>query len=198
MGKHQGGVAPADSNMPHALEDFRENQREWKTSMLNAPCADPCYFCYGCLCPWCAVYQQRDAMIEASPHKKYVCCMGYCCLTMELPKIPCLCCEVCCCLGLAASFNRIHVMQKFRIKVDPCDECIICCSNVMQILACLAQFVCEPEQAEMLQNIADLVFYIVLGCMNTQVYHEIKEGEGGVWPAASRSGMRGEKQPMMR
>ncbi|GAB5364631.1 hypothetical protein AAMO2058_000986400 [Amorphochlora amoebiformis] len=102
---------------------------------------------------------------------------------MELPKF-CLCCEILCCPGMAASSNRIFVMQALQIKPDPCDQYIICCSNILQILACCAQCFCDEGTANALRFLADLVFCIVLSCIQTQTNYEIKNNPttGGQWP----------------
>uniref|UniRef100_A0A7S3YMK0 Uncharacterized protein n=1 Tax=Lotharella globosa TaxID=91324 RepID=A0A7S3YMK0_9EUKA len=168
--------------MPHALEQCKANPNEWNTSMLKAPCNDPAYCCFSCFCAPCVTYMHRNEIIADGP---YICCLGMCpCCTMELPKIPCLCCEICCCIGLAASANRIHVMNAFSIKPDPCDEYIICCSNIMQCLAICARIFCDPEIADVMENIADILFCIVLSCMQTQTNYEIKNNPRahGEWP----------------
>mmetsp|Transcript_23700 Transcript_23700/g.46399 ORF Transcript_23700/g.46399 Transcript_23700/m.46399 type:complete len:125 (+) Transcript_23700:340-714(+) len=108
----------------------------------------------------------------------FPCCQSNC------PKIPCLCCEVICCPGLAASANRIFIMQKLHIQPDPCDEYIICCSNIMQILACFARCFCDDGIADCFTYAADILFCLTLACMNTQVNYEIENNlqTQGEWP----------------
>jgi len=106
--------------MPHPLQELENEPNEWQTSMLKAPCADPGYCCFACFCAPCVIYMQRDNILGEDG--KYKCCLGvFPCCQMDLPKIPCLCCEICCCCGLAASANRIFIMQRLQIKPDPCD-----------------------------------------------------------------------------
>uniref|UniRef100_A0A7S0DKI2 Uncharacterized protein n=2 Tax=Amorphochlora amoebiformis TaxID=1561963 RepID=A0A7S0DKI2_9EUKA len=115
---------------------------------------------------------------------QYVCCLGvFPCCQSECPKA-CLCCEIICCPGLAASANRIFVMQALQIQPDPCDQYIICLSNILQILAIFARCFCDDGTASCIENIADIVFCIVLGCMQTQTNFEIKNNPttGGQWP----------------
>lgn len=145
--------------------------------MLNAPCANPGYFCYACLCPCVAIYQQRDAIIGDG---KYQCCLGSCMQT-DCPKVPCLCIEVCCCPGLAESFTRMHIMSHWNIRPDPMDQCIICTSNVCQILATCAACFCDRDVANLMRNAADIMFCCVLGCMITQVATEV-EARGVGYP----------------
>eukprot|EP00466_Bigelowiella_natans_P007232 jgi/Bigna1/89008/estExt_fgenesh1_pg.C_420069 len=169
--------------MPHPLSELEDQPNEWQTSMLKAPCADPAYCCFACFCAPCVVYMQRDEIL--GEEGKYKCCLGiFPCCQMDLPKIPCLCCEICCCIGLAASANRIFVMQRLQIKPDPCDQYIICCSNIMQCLAIFARCFCDDQTANCIENIADLIFCIVLACMNTQTNYEVKNNPttGGTWP----------------
>lgn len=169
--------------MPHQLEQFRDQPNEWQTGMCGAPCAAPGYCCYACLCAPCVIYSHRNSIL--GENGAYKCCLGiFPCCTMELPKIPCLCCEICCCPGLAASSNRIFIMQALAIKPDPCDDVIICCSNICQILAICARCFCDDNIADCMENIADIIFCIVLACMNTQVYQEVKENPRtmGEWP----------------
>eukprot|EP00954_Amorphochlora_amoebiformis_P004577 355423-Amorphochlora_amoeboformis.AAC.2 len=56
-----------------------------------------------------------------------------------------------------------------QIQPDPCDQYIICLSNILQILAIFARCFCDDGTASCIENIADIVFCIVLGCMQTQV-----------------------------
>eukprot|EP00470_Lotharella_oceanica_P011947 CAMPEP_0170179500 /NCGR_PEP_ID=MMETSP0040_2-20121228/18058_1 /TAXON_ID=641309 /ORGANISM="Lotharella oceanica, Strain CCMP622" /LENGTH=117 /DNA_ID=CAMNT_0010423639 /DNA_START=244 /DNA_END=597 /DNA_ORIENTATION=+ len=108
---------------------------------------------------------------------------------MNCPKIPCLCCEVICCPGLAASANRIFIMQRLHIQPDPCDEYIICCSNIMQIVACFVRICCDdPGLADCFTYAADLMFCITLACMNTQVNFEVEKNAAthGEWPTLMR------------
>jgi len=142
--------------------------------MLYACCAQP-GFCLGaCLCAPCVAYWMRDKIVQDHP---YVCCLGKCpapCLTGECPKIPCLCCEICCCIGIAVSATRIHVMQSLEIQPDYCDQYLICCSNVLQIVACIMS-VCDVPGHECVENLADLFFCIVLACMQTQVHYQFQK-----------------------
>mmetsp|Transcript_25563 Transcript_25563/g.50022 ORF Transcript_25563/g.50022 Transcript_25563/m.50022 type:complete len:170 (-) Transcript_25563:319-828(-) len=155
--------------------------------MLKTPCTTPGYCCFACVCAPCVIYLQRDQIIGDG---KYQCCLGiFPCCTMNCPKIPCLCCEAFCCPGLAASANRIFIMQKLQIQPDPCDEYIICCSNIMQIVACCVRLCSDdPSLADCCTYAADLMFCVTLSCMQAQVEYEVDNNEktNGVWPSLEK------------
>mmetsp|Transcript_23548 Transcript_23548/g.32862 ORF Transcript_23548/g.32862 Transcript_23548/m.32862 type:complete len:178 (+) Transcript_23548:469-1002(+) len=169
--------------MPHPIAHLKGQPNEWQTGMISAPCADPAYCCFACFCPWCSIYLQRNEIL--GENGEYRCCLGiFPGCTMACPKIPCLCCEICCCIGCAASANRIFIMQHLQIKPDPCDTYLICCANIMQILALFARCFCNDGIATLIENLADLFFCIVLACMNTQTNFEVKNNPrtAGQWP----------------
>ncbi len=183
--------------MPHKIEEYNNNPNEWKTSMMNSCCSSPAFCAFACVCPCIPMWQQRMAII--GENGKYQCCLGYFpCLTMECP-VPCYCCEMFCCPGIAASVNRMFVMSALQIKPDPCDQCIICCSNIMQIVACLARIFCSQQLADALDCVADLVFCSVLACMQTQTQFEIEQNPQtlGQWPTIQQNEFGPKKQNMV-
>mmetsp|Transcript_5396 Transcript_5396/g.7614 ORF Transcript_5396/g.7614 Transcript_5396/m.7614 type:complete len:158 (+) Transcript_5396:382-855(+) len=124
----------------------------------------------------------REEILAGST--EYRCCLGIFCES-KCPKIPCLCLEVCCCLGFAASANRIFIMERMQLRQDSCDVCLICCSNVLQILGCLmACLCCDEGWFRIFQLMADLFTCSVIACMQTQTAYEVRTNPRtkGVWP----------------
>jgi hypothetical protein len=79
---------------------------------------------------------------------------------------------------LAVSATRNVVMDQYQLGMDPCDYRLIRFSNCMQILACVCWIasMIEPglrDLAQIIDNIAELVYHTISGCMTAQVAYEI-------------------------
>jgi len=140
--------------------------REWKVGLCDAPCLKPCDFCFYCLCPPCGAYHQRSVLIGDGPYK---CFLGHCgCCSCECPKIPCLCCEVCCCPHLAIIANRAYIQETKAIKNSCCDDIIVCC-------ACCCRFCGDDDGNKDHHNCLDCGYCCVFGCMQTQQAAELDD-----------------------
>lgn len=142
--------------------------------MFMAPCSEP-VTCFGGYClPWCCVYLQRKKLLM-DQLENYECCAGMwgpsctarCNKCTKGNEHCCLILESLCCMGCAVHGNRWMVMQHFGLKNDCCDTFIIWLSCICSIIACLLQ-------DENLENIADLIYYISVGCMIAQHEHQMK------------------------
>merc|ERR1712151_1053195 len=171
---------------------YGNNPNTFATNLCNAPCQNPGCCCIAFCCPLCAVYTMRTKVLEGDM-SRYICCQGYygpcCCFKpgrmgeQSMPEC-CLCCEACCCIGLSMSATRMVVMDAKQLTPDPCDYRLMCFSNFLQILSCICHIVAiiEPslrDLADLVDRIADLVFYMILACMVAQVDLELKAGYGG-------------------
>eukprot|EP00397_Hematodinium_sp_SG-2012_P053105 GEMP01063191.1.p1 GENE.GEMP01063191.1~~GEMP01063191.1.p1 ORF type:complete len:220 (+),score=43.08 GEMP01063191.1:150-809(+) len=157
--------------VPETLNDILGG--EFEVPMQEAPCKEPVQCCFGCWCPCCAAYYQREQLLEITG-EEYFCCGGacpYCGLDQPQSKVPCLCLETFCCPWLAITGNRYMVQTRFDKRNTPCDEFLIvfavCCSNVVAILQC---FVDIPQEVHMAK---DILVATVQGCMHAQQQHEI-------------------------
>lgn len=164
------------------------NPHKFQTSMMDAPCADPGYFCFGCVCPCFAAWHLRKKMLGDNFATEYSCCqmesVGYqpCCYShcacfKDCPDVG-LCLEACCCTGWSLSFTRIHAMHKWQLQPDSMDYTCIQFSNCMQVLRCvcdiLAIFNRSFEQAaHCVDCAADCAFHVTAGCMLAQTNHEV-------------------------
>ena len=100
------------------------------------------------------------------------------CYESSCPEF-CLCCESCCCPGLAVSASRLTVMDQYNLGSDKCDNRMIRFSNCLQYLSCICwvlAFINDIfyQAARIIDFIADLVFHTVAGCMSAQVAYEMK------------------------
>jgi hypothetical protein len=168
------------------------NSNMFKTTMLNAPCADPLCCLAGCVCCPCTQYVLRQKALD-NDMSRYVCCQGFMntcgfeagsCGEKSCPEV-CLCCESCCCLGCAASATRAVLMTQKGLMSDPCDLRIIRFTNCLMFFSCICTIVsaltgvCE-DAAAIVGLIAEIVFYTTLGCMSAQINFEITtDGTGG-------------------
>eukprot|EP00039_Didymoeca_costata_P018534 m.333875 g.333875 ORF g.333875 m.333875 type:complete len:214 (+) comp17236_c0_seq1:93-734(+) len=174
---------------PHEKDPYLHfNQRQWETTMVEAPCNNVGGCCFACFCPCCSAYTLRKRALQGDM-TKYKCCQGYicpqCCATdscyertQQCPDF-CLACECLCCLGFSISGTRIYVQEERQIMTDPCDNRLIRFNNVLQILACICQclaIIFKPlkDLAQLIRCIADIVYWTTQACMQAQVDLEMK------------------------
>mmetsp|Transcript_110367 Transcript_110367/g.276314 ORF Transcript_110367/g.276314 Transcript_110367/m.276314 type:complete len:334 (-) Transcript_110367:429-1430(-) len=171
--------------MPIKTEIAGNFTGKWKVGMFEAPCQSPLQFCYGACCTCCAVYQQRESLLNLTG-EPYICCAGLCpCGPLGQPQDKsCLIVEACCCTGWALSGNRYMIQTRFDRENTPCDDCILwgTCLFVwgLNIARC---FVDIPDE---LDFIADCLVLSANGCMHAQQHIEIehikKQGYNGPNP----------------
>ena len=179
---------------------YKDSGGKFQTTMGNACFADCPTTCVWCLCQssfifsGCTQYLLRSRVLDGDM-SKYRCFQGQftacCCIKAgtfgeeSCPQL-CLCCEACCCPGLALSASRITVMDQYDLSSDPCDNRMIRFSNCCMMLSCvchiLAIFIDGLDRlAQIIDLIADIVFAVVSGCMTAQVIHELnyQKANGG-------------------
>lgn len=164
----------------------RTGQNQFKTGMKDAPCNDPLFCIFSCLCMPCSNCFLRYKAIDENMDN-YICCQGhYDCNCFKAGSIGdqgnpcCLAIEGLCCSSCAVSATRMHLMDKYDLSSDPCDNQIIRFNNFMQMLACICEILAciEPafrDLADIIGCIADLVFIATASCMNAQGHYEITE-----------------------
>ena len=161
------------------------------------PCTEPmtCLSAY-CL-PWCCVRQQRIELLE-NDMTRYICCagiMGHTCTNWCTENCThgredvCLCVESFICLGCAIHGNRYMVMSHYGLTTDCCDIFILYLSCICSILACLCQ-------NDLFETLADIIYYMTVGCMVAQHQHEMKTF--GYPQKGSTAGAVGGVMPMTR
>jgi len=188
--KGAGGAAQ------QAMLDAQNNPNVFAIGLKDACCEEPgcCIIsALGTPCGLTACWA-RKAVLEkyANGIEDFVCCQGYagkcCCIE---PGTYCkgsaagLCCEGCCCPVLSLSIARVHLMDMKQVRPDPCDYKIICCSNTLQLIACVLDIIAifveqARDLAELIGCVADIFTCSVGGCMGAQVHHEIKLDKDGV------------------
>lgn len=138
----------------HITNDFQKNSIESMT-------ADPFNCLFFTCCQPCAIYAQRQEIIELTG-EPYVCCGGiwpYCGFEKPAPNRNWLIAEACCCTGLALAGNRVLVQTRLNRRnsdidnaVKICNECVTCefwmfrhcmeCSKEREIICKAACCVC--------------------------------------------------------
>jgi hypothetical protein len=164
--------------------------RDWQTDLMGACCAEPLWCMLPICCPQIGMYCLRKKVLQ-DKMEDYVCCQGYyacccytpvCCHEQDCPEF-CLFCEACCMPGLAMWFSKFWVMEKARIRSDPCDNRIIRCRNAVMCLACIMRFIGivfkqARDLVPIIDAIADIVYWTVFGCTAAQVAHEMNYIDG--------------------
>ena len=75
-------------------------------------------------------------------------------------------------------------MDAYTLRPDECDNKLIRFNNCIQVLSCicniLGMFNREIERlAQIIDLIADIVFFSTVGCMVGQIYHELDYQKAG-------------------
>jgi len=180
----------------------QNNPNQFALPLKDACCTEPlCCIAGGCGAPCgCTSCWSRKAVLDTyyKGMDDFTCFQGYfdniCCCIKPSTMCACLngspvglCLEGCCCSMLSVSVARIHLMSTKGIRPDPCDYQIIQCSNFLQLISCIfdiAAMFFDPlrEAALILDIIADLFTYSVMGCMGAQIYHEVNKDKGAGKP----------------
>ncbi|GMH32175.1 hypothetical protein BSKO_00009 [Bryopsis sp. KO-2023] len=172
---------------------------QWKTGMFKTCCEDPCYCCGALCCPHCVSCSLRKRALRYDM-TRYECCNGYfpCsgrCGEQNCPGF-CLCLEVCCCFGSSVAVTRWMIQDELRIQNSTCDNCLMGTMLFLQQLACICQMAACILQSAELERLADIIsfiaevlFWSVCACMQTQ--HKIqlddrdKGGNTGAGPVVN-------------
>ena len=164
---------------PNGAEQMKlegeNNTNKWETGLLGSCCAEPLVCMFGFCCGPCCACKQRKRLLM-NDMSRYMCCAGmwgpsctqHCNKCTKDKETCCLCLESFCCLGCAVHGNRYMVMQHYGLQNDCIDVAIMWCACICQILACL----CDSEE---LRNLADCIFYMVMGCMLAQHEHQMNK-----------------------
>lgn len=179
------------------LIKYLMNNQKFDIDMVEAPCKEPCCCLlsglpFTCLCAQMKVrYDVLNHIYPGSEWTEYKCCQGYfspfCCYQPgkcgeKSCPCCCLCLEVFCCAGPAASITRFMMMDKYKLGLDQGDRRLIKFNNCLQGLLFLTRCInviagsdktrdCE----RILQVIANIYYYTIQGCMLAQVHHEVKK-----------------------
>mmetsp|Transcript_19814 Transcript_19814/g.59851 ORF Transcript_19814/g.59851 Transcript_19814/m.59851 type:complete len:297 (-) Transcript_19814:591-1481(-) len=151
----------------------------WAVDMIGACPHDPLY-CLGCgvLCPWISSYLTRKRALYHDM-QRYVCCNGDCPCSgrMGEQKCPefCLCMEVFFCFTQSVASTRWMLQDEMHIANTKCDNCLIgtaffCAylSCICNIIACLTQIGELDLIADVVSEIAQIIWCSVCACMLTQ------------------------------
>lgn len=165
---------------------------KWETTLLGAPCSDPICFLAGCCLPCCTAYDQRKKLL-LNDISRYICCAGMwgpectakCTSCTKGKEHCCMCVEMICCLSCAVSGNRYMIASHYSLETDCYDVYLM---YLACILSCIAMIIGSKE----LENIADLVYHIVMGCLLAQHNHQMTKkgypnGFHGTLPPGSSS-----------
>jgi hypothetical protein len=165
---------PGNFVISNGAEDFKN---KWAIGMCDAPCENTGFCLMSCFCPWCCAYRQRKRLLLNNLNN-YVCCAGMFGSCSERCTNCCggqlgLCLESWLCVGCAVHGNRWMIQSTYGLENTTCDVFIMYVACICSWLACLAAIFCDSSLADALNNIADLIFHIVMGCMLAQHDYEL-------------------------
>eukprot|EP00762_Andalucia_godoyi_P004686 ANDGO_03654.mRNA.1 hypothetical protein AMSG_00614 len=155
------------------IKQFENATNEWATTVFGSCAAEPGVCILGCILPCIPIANHRKALL-GNDMTKYVCCNGYhpCYPKIDCRKCTdpcpgfCLCCEGCCCPGMAVITNRFMLQERYTLKNDPCDYCLFYAACVCSLLACLTR-------NQSFKTLGDLLFCLGVGLFNAQHEKEI-------------------------
>ncbi|KAH8063941.1 hypothetical protein JL720_13102 [Aureococcus anophagefferens] len=158
---------------------FANHREKFQISMGDAPIKN-CFPCCLAALPCTFVCAAPASDASSAP----CCCFhpGACC-EKDIPRT-CMCIEACCCAGLAVSSTRFVMMEQYHFMADECDNRLIRFNNCIQVLSCICHVLAifKPQfrdLAQIIDLIADIVFFSTAGCMTAQVDYEINAGSLG-------------------
>eukprot|EP00958_Prasinococcus_capsulatus_P013874 scaffold1439_cov404-Prasinococcus_capsulatus_cf.AAC.47 len=101
------------------FERRKQYLTNWSTTLCDAPCSDPGYYCFACCCPWCASYGNRVRFLRGDM-SKYLCCGGYVpcsgrCGERHCPEY-CLLMEVMCCFPNSVASTRWLLQDEMQLS----------------------------------------------------------------------------------
>ena len=75
-------------------------------------------------------------------------------------------------------------MDQYKLRPDECDNKLIRFNNCIQIFSCICNILGAfnrnfHELAQIIDLIADIVFFSTVGCMVGQIYHELDYQKAG-------------------
>ena len=196
-----------------ALGRYVANPNAFQVGLVEAPLKlETLHCCLLGACPYanvCASVHARHRTLNhlhpGSDWDNYQCCQGYvpecccfkagACFEADCPRAA-ACCEAFCCPGLAISATRYLLMDQYALQPDPCDNRLIRFNNCVQVASCLCHVAAVVagdrslrELAQLLDCVAEVVFWSTAGCMIAQITHELNFRDG---TGASRGGAIGD------
>ncbi|KAM7525784.1 hypothetical protein LguiA_015686 [Lonicera macranthoides] len=179
---------PSSKEKMDKMEARQKYRNLWHTDLMSTITADPPYCCFALWCGPCASYLLRKRALY-DDMSRYTCCGGDMpwsgkCGEKKCPEF-CLCTEVCLCFGSSVASTRFLLQDDFNIQTTKCDNCIIGFMVCLQQLACIFSIIAlivgsdEIKEASQLLNcMADMVYWTVCACMQTQHKIELDKRDG--------------------
>ena len=190
-----------------AYGPFISDPDKFQITLCQAPCKEPCCWCTSMVCCCCSQMVMRKKVLNqvnpGSGWDDYLCCQGFyggccCCQPGKCGEkscpVPCLCLEICCCPGPAASATSLVLRRQYNLGLDEddvrlirCNNCIYCLSIVLGCLRICFQNEALDCAAHCARCTSDIVFCCTSGCMMGQAYHEckVRSSDAGNAPAGS-------------
>ncbi|KAH8047408.1 hypothetical protein JL720_16126 [Aureococcus anophagefferens] len=152
---------------------FANHREKFQISMGDAPIKN-CFPCCLAALPCTFVCAAPASDASSAP----CCCFHPARAAKDIPRT-CMCIEACCCAGLAVSSTRFVMMEQYHFMADECDNRLIRFNNCIQVLSCICHVLAifKPQfrdLAQIIDLIADIVFFSTAGCMTAQVHMRYK------------------------
>jgi hypothetical protein len=188
-----------------ALGPFASETSKFQIKLCQTPCEEPGCWLQSMLCCVCSQMHMRKKVLNhvnpGSGWKDYKCCQGYyggcCCLQPgrmgeSTFPVPCMCLEILCCPGPAASATSLVLRQRYHLGLDEDDvrlirlnNCIYCASIILSCLTICIDSEALDCAACCARTTSDVVFCCTMGCMMGQAHREMEFREGNVPPSAN-------------
>ena len=114
--------------MPVSADINRHLTGEYEKECCGAMCDSVPTCCFFYCCTPCAIYVQRQALLEISGEPYVMCAGTWPCCGFEKPCPPmCLFVESFCCMGRAVTGNRFMTQSRLNLRNTSWDGCLTCC-----------------------------------------------------------------------
>lgn len=146
--------------------------------------SNPGHCCFFWCCAPCAIYAQRQEMLQMTG-EPYVCCAGVCpCLGFEKPveERAWLIAEVCCCPGFALAGNRFMVQTRLNRRNSKLDSCLKIFNEVVTCEFAILRlcFDCSKERENIVKGACCVCS--VTHCQNAAEISDFKNGKFAYQP----------------
>jgi hypothetical protein len=163
--------------LPETIE--RHLKEDFDKGAIESIATDPMQCVFYCCCQPCAVYAQRQDMLQITG-EPYVCCAGvFPCLGFEKPvtERAWLMAEACCCLGCAQAGNRFMVQTRLNRRNSKLDHLLKIFNEVVSCEFMLLRLCteCSNEREDICKGACCVC--PCTHCQNAVVISEYKNGK---------------------
>ena len=167
--------------MPVTNDLNRHLNGEFEKECCSAMCDVIPTCCFFYVCAPCAIYAQREELLELSGEPYVMCAGTWPCCGFEQPcPSGCLAVESLCCAARAIPSNRFMTQTRLNLRNSDADGCLTCCHVFPGMVVSVARMFtnCSKEQEELIKS--GCVSWVCTHCENQVEIGNFKRNRGGL------------------